>query len=223
MPRLAMFPLGTVLFPHMVLPLHVFEPRYRQMVNDVLEGDGRFGVVLIERGHEVGGGDVRSDIGTVAQVVRAEELDDGRWVVVAVGTQRLRVADWLEDDPYPSAMVELLDDPPAASSDHRDAVADRLRRVLALQTELDEPSAPVTIELANDPLLASYQAAVLAPLSPFDAQRLLAADSAAMRLALLDKELMDLESLLRFRLHGTGGDPAATETEDGNDEPDGRT
>ena len=91
MPELPMFPLGTVLLPHMLLPLHIFEPRYRALIHDVLDGDREFGVTLIERGHEVGGGDRRADVGTVAHVEEAEELDDGRWVVLAAGTRRIRV------------------------------------------------------------------------------------------------------------------------------------
>ena len=75
--ELPMFPLGTVLFPHGVLPIHVFEPRYRAMVDDCLAGDARFGVVLIERGSEVGGGDTRFHVGTVAQIVQAGKMPDG--------------------------------------------------------------------------------------------------------------------------------------------------
>ena len=71
-----MFPLGTVLFPHGVLPLRVFEPRYRAMVTHCLERDARFGVVLIERGSEVGGGDTRFHVGTVAQIVQAAFTPD---------------------------------------------------------------------------------------------------------------------------------------------------
>src|SRR5207245_2365688 len=81
--RLPMFPLGTVLLPHAHLPLHIFEPRYRALVKDVLAGDGEFGVVLIERGQEVGGGDVRFDIGTVARIVQSAELPRGRWLLEA--------------------------------------------------------------------------------------------------------------------------------------------
>ena len=58
-----MFPLGTVLFPHAPLPLHIFEPRYRALVQECIDGDGEFGVVLIERGFEVGGGDTRFGTG----------------------------------------------------------------------------------------------------------------------------------------------------------------
>ena len=77
-----------MLLPGAVLPLHVFEPRYRQLVIDCLAddtGDPEFGVALIERGWEVGGGDERSDVGTVARMVRVEALEGGRYAIVAVG------------------------------------------------------------------------------------------------------------------------------------------
>jgi Lon protease-like protein len=197
-----MFPLGAVLFPGMVLPLHVFEPRYRALVADVLAGDREFGVVLIERGHEVGGGDVRTDVGTVARIVDAEELDDGRWLLVTVGTHRVEVVEWLPDDPYPRAVVAALPDGDAAPEDHarRDAVAGRLRTVLALATEFREPAAPMTTELADEPLTASYQAAAFSGANPLDAQRLLAAPSPGLRLELLDDVLEGAEAALRFRL-----------------------
>src|SRR5438309_8149216 len=92
---LPMFPLGIVLFPYFVLPLHVFEPRYRALTRDCLDGSGEFGTVLIERGHEVGGGDSRFTTGTVAHIIEAAEFDDGRWALVTVGTRRINVCEWL--------------------------------------------------------------------------------------------------------------------------------
>ena len=86
---LPMVPLGTVLVPTAGLPLHVFEPRYRALVNDCLAGDREFGVVLIERGSEVGGNDVRTSVGTVARIVEAAELPAGRWAIGAVGVRRV--------------------------------------------------------------------------------------------------------------------------------------
>src|SRR5581483_4712643 len=112
-----MFPLGSVLYPYATLPLHVFEPRYRMMMRDCLRGDAEFGVVLIERGHEVGGGDARFSLGTLARLVRAHELPDGRYMVHAVGTRRLRVDEWLPDDPYPRAEVTLLPEPRLSSEE----------------------------------------------------------------------------------------------------------
>ena len=100
MTELAMFPLGTVLFPRVFLPLHIFEPRYRQLARHCVDGDQEFGVVLIERGSEVGGRDVRTSVGTVARIVEAVELDDGRWVLGAVGTRRIRVREWLPENEF---------------------------------------------------------------------------------------------------------------------------
>src|SRR5436305_2067376 len=105
-----MFPLGMVLLPTGVLPLHVFEPRYRELVRVCLDGGREFAVVLIERGSEVGGGDVRVDVGTRARITDARELPDGRWYLLTVGTARLVVRRWLPDEPYPRAEVDDLDD-----------------------------------------------------------------------------------------------------------------
>jgi uncharacterized protein len=208
-PELPMFPLGTVLLPHMVLPLHLFEPRYRALIRDVLAGEREFGVTLITRGREVGGGDQRSGVGTVARVLQAEELDDGRWLVVSVGVRRLRVRRWLDDAPYPRAIVEDLPDDDVttlggASGDDEVALTPgtegRLRRVLAMHAELGHEGVPATIELERDPVVASWQVAVAAPLTPFDAQRVLEAPTCRARLDLLDALLRDLEEVLGLQL-----------------------
>src|SRR5947209_13047689 len=169
-----MFPLGTVLFPHATLPLHVFEPRYRTLVRDCLGSDvPEFGVVLIERGSEVGGGDVRFRTGTVARIVEAAELPDGRWVLVTVGTRRIRVHDWLAEEPYPRAEVSVLAEGPAGPDTPaaRDEVERLLRHVLALAAEAGDDAAPATAELDPDPSGATWQAAPLAPVGPGDRQR----------------------------------------------------
>jgi Lon protease-like protein len=198
-----MFPLGSVLVPGMVLPLHVFEPRYRALVEVCLAGEPEFGVVLIERGSEVGGGDVRTAVGTVARIARAAPADDGRWALVTVGTRRIRVTAWLPDDPYPLAEVADWPDEPADDVAVTAALAPavaRLRRVRALHAELGEPTPPATIELADDLGLATYHAVALSPLGPADQQRLLAAPGPLERLALLDELLTDHEAVVRFRL-----------------------
>ena len=201
---LPMFPLGTVLLPSVALPLHVFEPRYRQLTRDCLEGTPEFGVVLIERGSEVGGGDVRTDIGTIARILEASELPDGRWVLGVVGTRRIRVERWHEDAPYPLADVaEWPDAPP--QTDLRDATARvhvRLRRVLALRTELGLPTPPVTADVADDVVLAGYQLAALAPIGALDRQHLLGARSPEARLDDLDELLADAETVLEQQLAG---------------------
>ncbi|HBU01458.1 MAG TPA: ATP-dependent protease, partial [Acidimicrobiaceae bacterium] len=99
--ELPMFPLGSVALPGVALPLQVFEPRYRALVMTCLTDDRLFGSVLIDRGSEVGGGDQRGDVGTLIRIIQSEELPDGRWAVVGVGIERLRVVEWLPDDPFP--------------------------------------------------------------------------------------------------------------------------
>src|SRR5438874_9063261 len=157
-----MFPLGTVLLPGAFLPLHVFEPRYRALVHDCLAGTPEFGVVLIERGHEVGGGDSRFPVGCVARIVEAGELPDGRFALATVGDRRIRIDQWLPDEPYPRADVSDWPDPePEGGEDARcDAVAAELRRVLALAAELGEQVAPAAaVEAVEDVARASFQLA----------------------------------------------------------------
>jgi ATP-dependent Lon protease len=197
-----MFPLGTVLFPHALLPVHVFEPRYRALTQRCLEGDKEFGVVLIERGHEVGGGDVRFDVGTVARIVQAGQFDDGRWMLVTVGVQRFRVVDWLPDDPHPLAHVERLDEHSAPGTATVADLTAQLRRVLAMRSELGEPVPTLDVDLADDTVQASFEAAALAPLGPLDAQRLLELDRAGERIDSLSAILREEAQVLEQRLSG---------------------
>ena len=105
---LPMFPLGAVLFPGMPLSLRIFEPSYVAMLSSVLEEtEHEFGVVLIERGSEVGGGDVRFEVGTIARILSVEQ-NAGFIEVVAQGTARFEVVRWLQDDPFPRAQVREL-------------------------------------------------------------------------------------------------------------------
>jgi Lon protease-like protein len=199
---LPMFPLGTVLFPFAPLPLHVFETRYRALVEDCLKGNSEFGVVLIERGSEVGGGDERFSVGTVARIVEAGRFSDGRWAVITVGTRRIKVRTWLPDDPYPVALVEELVDPPfprAAAGLLADAERG-VRRALALQSELEQPNAPSTVEIDDDPERATYQLAAVAPIGPVDRQRLLEESAWDRRLELLNTLSRDAAETFALRL-----------------------
>ena len=207
----AMFPLGTVLLPTAFLPLNVFESRYRTMLVDLLEGSRRFGVVLIERGSEVGGGEVRTEVGTMARIVDARPAADSGWSVAVVGMQRIQVLRWLPDDPYPTAVVEDLPDVEEAVEDasvettrFRDLVA-RQRRLLAHLSELGQSVAASTFECSEDPALGTFQLAALGPFGPFDRQRLLAATRVSDRLGLLDGYLGDLEAVVAHRMDGNGG------------------
>ena len=199
---LPMFPLGTVLVPKAVVPLHVFEPRYQTMLADVMAGDRKFGVVLIERGSEVGGGDVRTDVGTVVQVVELRPIAADRWVVVVAGTERITVDRWLSDDPYPRAEVSAFPDEPGPSVDAQEwkALKRRMRQVLAGLAELGDTVAQATFELGDDPVMGSFQLAGLGPFSDLDRQRVLCTPGVSGRCALLTELLSDVAALARLRL-----------------------
>jgi Lon protease-like protein len=207
MALIPMFPLGMVLLPGGILPLHVFEPRYRQMVVDCLQQDGEpeFGQALITHGSEAGGGDERAMVGTIAQMIKVEALDEERYSMVTVGTRRIRVSAWLPDEPYPLADVDDWPDedpdPPTLALDVAASHA-RVRAALALAAELgDVPLDLAESEISNDPLVATYHLASLAPIGPADRHRLLCASGPAARLDLLDEVLDDVEAMLKFRLH----------------------
>jgi uncharacterized protein len=199
-----MFPLGSVLFPFALLPLRVFEMRYLELAHTCLQGDGRFGVVLIERGYEVGGGDTRFSVGTVARIVEAARTPRGEYLLATVGTDRFRVRRWLDDDPYPRAELEVLAEPTQAREgalERRDAVERLLVRALAMRAELGDPTAPVdAAQLDADPIRASYEAAAMAPIGPLDAQRLLELDDPLARLDALEHVLVEEIEVLQFRL-----------------------
>jgi len=201
-----MFPLGMVLLPGGILPLHVFEPRYRDMIVDCLKQDGEpeFGQALITHGSDAGGGDERSLVGTVAQMIRVDALDEERYSLVTVGTRRIRINAWLPDDPYPLADVDDWpdDDPdPAGLAVAVAATHGRVRAALALAAELGEVHTDLAeSEISDDPLVATYHLASLAPVGPSDRFRLLSASGPMARLDVLDEVLDDVEAMLRFRL-----------------------
>lgn len=189
-----MFPLGTVLIPGGAIPLEIFEPRYQRLLHDVQADDGTFGIVLIERGHEVGGGDSRFGVGTLAHISEHRPLGDGRHELVVHGIRRIRVEEWLDDAPYPRAHVtpwpdETDHDPAATRRAYRDTVA-TLRRFLALAAELGHPVAPATFTAPDDPGFGSHLLTAYAPVGPLDRQRLLEAPGPLARLAVLD-DLLD--------------------------------
>ncbi len=185
-----MFPLGSVLLPGGALPLHVFEPRYQALVRDCIEApDHEFGVVLIDRGSEVGGGEARRDVGVVARMVQVAQLADDRFAVVAIGTRRMRVIEWLPDDPYPRAVVEEW---PDESDDEPDfaLVADVTRRA---EQFVDE-------ETPTEYDGGAFAIADRVPLGAADRHAVLCAATAAERWRVLDRALADVEAAIEFRI-----------------------
>lgn len=202
--ELPMFPLGSVLLPGEELPLRVFEPRYRRMIDQCLATDGRFGVVLIERGSEVGGGDTRSGVGTVALIDRYVRKAGGEFTLVCRGTERIEVRRWLPDDPYPLAEVQVWPDAPQPAVDLIPLLAkrDEIERLAARLARREGVRARVwpKLKLPEDPSERSFLVARALPLSDADRHRALAAPGPADRVRLLTDALDDVIATLRFRL-----------------------
>jgi Lon protease-like protein len=197
---LPMFPLGMVALPGSSVPLHIFEPRYRQLMVDLQKGDGRFGIVLIERGSEVGGGEVRSGIGTRMRVAESQEFEDGRWAILAVGEEPIRVHTWLPDDPYPMALVETIE-PDAEPTDDDIAVAEQaVRRAHGLAQELGYDVPDLDDVLDDEPTRRLWQLGLVTPCGPADRQRMLAAETVEARANEIAVAALDAAQLFAHQL-----------------------
>ena len=186
---LPIFPLKTVLFPGLPLPLRIFEPRYRKMIGECLAGNGNFGVVLIKEGEEVGPPAVPFEIGTEAKIIRAERLDDGQLNLIVAGHRRFKIVKLLEPVPYPSAEVVFL---PDLDGDRNSALlTDQiLRLVLSDFVQLSSifSLAPVyPFRFPNDPARFSFLASHLLNAPMATKQELLESETVEERLKLARK------------------------------------
>ena len=172
---LPLFPLHTVLFPGMALPLHIFEPRYRLMVNECLRTGNSFGIVLINSGREVGEPAVPHRVGTTAHIAGAERLPDGRLNIEVVGQQRFRILDLSQDQAYLSGTVEEF---PLAGADERPArrsaraLLPWLGRYLTLLGDKADAKFDAA-DMPRDPTSIGYLAAIVAQIPMLEKQRLL--------------------------------------------------
>ncbi len=200
-----MFPLGMTLLPGEPLSLQIFEPRYVQMVSDCTSeaGDNSFGVVLISRGRETGGGEERVDIGTLAHIEQCSPRLDGRFHLTCVGTDRFRVRAWVPDDPYPQAEIELwpTTDPASRPGDLNPVIArlgqlaSTLARVRGIKVG-DRLTEPLQ---SDEPMDAKvYRTAVRLGLGPADKLRILSAPGTTDRIDALTQALDDLIAVIEF-------------------------
>jgi uncharacterized protein len=207
--ELAMFPLESALLPNQDLPLRIFEPRYAALVQHCLDSDEPFGVVLISAGREVGGGDSRCDVGILSRITEHADLGADRYVLRCRTGERIRVSEWLPDDPYPRATVTLWPDEPG------DPVTDAQLlsledRVMALFARIAEARG---VALPDRDVLLGYGDAdtddagqrlfALASRVPFgtaDRYTVLSAPSAADRLAALNEAVDTLAAMVEFQL-----------------------
>ena len=194
---LPLFPLNTVLFPGAALPLQIFEERYKQMLQDCLAADSRFGAVLIKEGVEVGGPAVPHTTGTMAEIVQVSDEQRGRFLISCVGRQRFRILSISDELPYLSGSVELLAEEadqgvtPELTAAVREAIAAYLVLVSGLGggwvRDIPVPTEPVSL---------SYLAAAALQVDTARKQALLEEPTASSRLrsalSLLNRSTEDL-------------------------------
>lgn len=200
---LPLFPLGhVVLAPSMPLPLHVFEARYRALIADCLRGTRRFGVVLIREGEEVGETAIPHDVGTVAEITAATELDDGRYGIWTEGRERFRIIERFYDRSYLHATVEVLDEPLGLLENTaplaqvvRGLVQRYVRLLLHLAGEEE-----MEIVFSQEPVELSYKVLSVLQILDRERQHLLELASAESRLRaeeqLLRREVVILQRMI---------------------------
>lgn len=204
---IAAFPLCTVLLPGQSLELRVFEPRYRVMLFDLRDQHpGELLVNMIERGSEVGGGDVRSAVGCIARVEQRTDLPDGTTMISIIGTDRARVVRWLTEDPYPTAEVTRLIEHSRTAPQGFVGSAGELAElvqlgesVLELAESLGQPREARPHRWETDPVHLSWQLALLTPLATLDRYKLLAEDDPRRRIESLGDMLAEALELLSAR------------------------
>ncbi|WP_197377235.1 LON peptidase substrate-binding domain-containing protein [Mycolicibacterium baixiangningiae] len=202
-----MFPLEVAMLPGEELPLRIFEPRYVALVQDCLAmTDPAFGVVLIEAGREVGGGDRRSSVGALARIVDYADLGVDRFRLRCVMGERIRVIEWLDDAPYPRADIEVWEDEAggpidsAAVFDVEDRIVALYERIAAARgSEFAGRSAVLGPE-ESDIVKRLYGLASRVPMGQADKYAVLSAPSAAARLSALSEAVDTVTAMVEFQL-----------------------
>lgn len=207
-----LLPLSAVLFPHLLLPLYIFEERYKLLVNKCLADRAPFGVVLIKLGKEVGGPAVPHTVGTLARILHSQRESDGKMHISAMGEARFKLLDWWRSEPYLTGRAMLWED--AMGEEARVAILDNearplLRACLTLQMKLaGQPYSPEEVELPPDSATLSYLIGAALELENLEKQKLLEIPDVERRLgaeiALLTRNNARLEARLAERKRGGG-------------------
>ena len=185
-----------------MLPLHIFEERYKRMIRDCMAADEDFGVALIRKGAEVGGPATPFEVGTTARLVEIQRLDSGRMNILAVGRRRFRILRLYYDRPYLSGDVEFI---PlrGGRSDEAMALADRVRPQVARYLELLARTTGINLgiqDLPSDPTWLAYMTAIALQIPYREKQELLAAGDVVQLLSIEAELLRREEALLRFMI-----------------------
>lgn len=208
MPTLPMFPLEVAMLPGEELPLRIFEPRYSALVQACLAAeDPVFGVVLIAAGREVGGGDARSDVGALARITEHSDLGAGRYRLKCVMAERIRVLEWLPDDPYPRAVMQEWPDEPggpvdfAAIRDIEDRMVGLFERIATARgAQVNARDIVHGADESGDPAQWLYALTARLPMGQADRYAILAAPSVADRVAALSEAVDTVIAMVEFQL-----------------------
>ena len=196
--RIPLFPLpGVVLMPGTMLPLHIFEPRYRAMVADALAGDRTIGMAMLYPGWEAGGDDPRIyALGGAGEIVESEELEDGRYNILLEGRFRYRVIEETPANPYRIARVEEVRSVPFPDSGEEQRVTRAAAALFGnVSRELELP--PLPDEVFSPERLAS-EIALRLRYTPPELQAILETDSLASRFETLTGRMLEWKGRVRF-------------------------
>jgi Lon protease-like protein len=184
MPEIPLFPLPLVMFPDVVVPLHIFEDRYKFMVNRCIDESSAFGIVLFPPGTSSESESTIQRIGVTARIVQFERVEDGRLNIMAAGVTRFRILQFTADKPCWTANVEFFDDEPESDEELQESLADvvRLYRdVHRLASQLRGVDAG-EIQIPDSPVSLSYLVSYILDIAPAAKQELLEMTSTTGRL-----------------------------------------
>ncbi|MHB8147053.1 MAG: LON peptidase substrate-binding domain-containing protein [Vulcanimicrobiaceae bacterium] len=203
--RLRLFPLNSVLFPGAVLNLHIFEPRYKQMINECLEAGEGFGVALIAGGAEAGDPGVEPhEIGSIAEIVDVQPLPFGRFFISTIGRERFRIRSILSREPFLTVEAELLEEDVVEDDESYD-LSGRVRLLFLQYVEMlvEFSGQETSVELPRDAAGTSFLIGDALQVAETVKQRLLELDTTKERLRaefdFLERLLPQLRRLLERR------------------------
>lgn len=205
--EIPLFPLpNLVLFPHVAVPLHIFEERYKLMINRCIDHDEVFGLVLLHEDASQESENTIHRVGVTARVVQVDRLEDGRLNILCAGESRFRIEEFTGNTPYWTGIVEFFEDAPerADALQHAfDEVSVLYRQAMELTSQLKEAEIPA-VDLPDSALGLSYMVSYVLDLSPARKQELLETTSTIIRLHSLAVDLEKLLTQLRDQIGRKG-------------------
>ena len=198
-----MFPLSAVVFPGSAFTLRVFEPRYLELVKDCVDNSQLFGVCLIEKGHEVGGGDERYEFGTLAEILQVVQIGNGQLAINCAGRKRFRILSWLPDNPYPNALVEI-----GEVADLGEINEGELNEIRKIESKIKQTFSKLSgvqhgkgASQKVEPIQELYRIVEHSYLGPYDRYKILSAETLMSRFELLVQLLEETDEMYTSELN----------------------